>query len=341
MKNKTVVPANINPKYVTDDSMGTVLDVRSESLREVLRDAIDLQRSPAKARKLAARDAWVDESDPFYRPFDRQANLRDTAIPELLDDRGPDPGGYKAEARIVVRQFGVKDESEIDETRPRKVYLRVRGEQVEGTVEHIEGGAWSCVAGGKRYTAGSRDESLTLAVRDLNNDTKNLSDQALLEVSRLAHSGTVRGQENNVLLAIDRFVTAKTGVPLGDAYTQPRYLDVVNEAVNFCFLAASPTFSPGNDWLEYLQAYANGRPFTLALLTGAARDYLKDREASARDRMIFKDEQPEEKELTAADFDAMDDRALGNLMKSVNREHANLSKRSLYEAAVARARNQS
>jgi hypothetical protein len=341
MKNKQVVPANINPKYVTDDAMGTVLDVRSESLREVFRDAVDLQRkNPAKARKLAAVDPFVNVNDPFYQPFERQANLRDTAIPELLDD-GPDPGGYKAEARTVVRQFGVKDESEIDETRPRKVYLRVRGEQVEGTVEHIEGGAWSCVAGGKRYTAQSRDEALMLAVRDLNNDTKNVSDDELLRISRLAHSATIPEQRNNVIVAIDMYVRAKIGVPLADAYTQPRFLNVVNEATLFCFLAASPQFTAGSDFSEYAEAYANGRPFSIALLQGATQAYLKDRETAARDRMIFKDEQPQETELTAADFDEMDDKALGNLMKSVNREHANLSKRSLYEAAVARPRNQS
>jgi hypothetical protein len=342
MKPEKIAPDHINPAYITDDAMGTVLDVRSSSLREVFRDAIDRQRkNPAKARKLGARDPFLDPTDPFFRPFERQANLRETAIPELLDDDGPDPGGYKAEARAVVRQFGVKDENEIDDARPRTVYLRVRGEEVPGIIEHKEGSAWSCVAGGKRFSAATRDDVLMLAVRDLNHDTTNLSDQQLLEISRLAHSGTVPGLENNVLLAIDRFVTARIGVPLHIAYTQPRYLNVVNEAVNFCFLAASPTFSPGNDWLEYLGAYSNGRPHTLALLTGAAQEYLKERQTTARERMIFKDEQPEATQISAADLDGLDDSALQNLYRHVSRDHANMSKRSLVEAAIARARNQS
>jgi hypothetical protein len=320
MRIRKVIPEGINPKYVTDEAMGTLLDVRSESLREVLRDAIDLQRkNPAKARKAELHDPFYDPTDPFFRPFPRQANLRETVIPEMLT-------GADEEIRRVLREHGVQDQDEIDGSKPRQVFLRIGNQPLEAEIS-FTGNAWVCRAGGYKFLGSSRDEAMTLAASELNKQSRGLSDTDRLEIARLAASGANPGNGQAILQAISRYVEKMTGAKLQEAYVDPAHLPIVNEAVKFCWEQASPGFSAGPDWDGFLTSYAQGRPYTLAIVASAAQSYLKQRDDNQFNRVLNGSAGEWMEELrpappTPAELEDMDDAQIGNLMRSVGRERA-------------------
>jgi hypothetical protein len=322
VKNKKVVPDHINPAYVTDEAMGTLLDVRSESLREVLRDAIDQQRkNPAKARKVAMHDPFLDQpGDPFYKqPLPRQVNLRETVIPELLDVADE-------EIKRVLREHGVQDSDEIDQSKPSQVFVRVGDQSIEAEVFR-SGDVWMCRANGKKYVGDSRDDAMIRCSQALKQEARTLTESERLEIARLAASGANPGNGHAILQAISRYVEKMTGAKLQEAYVDPAHLPVVDEAVKFCWEQASPGFSAGPDWDGFLTSYAQGRPYTLAIVASAAQSYLKTRDDKAFDRTLNGSAREWMEELrpappTPLEMEDMSDEEIRDLMRSAGREAA-------------------
>jgi hypothetical protein len=188
-------------------------------------------------------------------------------------------------------------------------------------VENING-EWSVVANGKSFMGGTRDAALMLAARELNERKRELTDQERLEVSRIAQSNAA--YPGNILIAIDKYVTAKAGISMNVAYEDARYLDVLNEAVLFAWKAANSSFRPSPQFDAFVETFAGGRPLNLPMLDAARVAFERD----LRQETLLPLPEPEEDSAPSYDdLDSLGEKEFQQQFKDVVKERAKLIRR--------------
>jgi len=298
--------ASVKPFY-SDESMGTFIDTRGLPLTHLV------------------RNNTTEESflDPKFAPLadDRAGRLRNE-IPKFIKANSTD-----AEVRQVLREAGMEDEAGA----PGTVYIRANAEEVPVDVR-FKDGFWVASAGGKKYSAESRDDLLSAVVRGLNQDVRELSDAELREISILA-------QSVGFYPAVAKFVSLKTGMSSDEVLSDSALLDSRNarafdQAVAFCWLSIRADFSPGPDWSEFVSAYANDRHLSAALLDGCRVAYETRKQTMERESIFSQVDhgpvQPEEQPApTYEQLDAMDEEELQEQFKDVVKERAKLIRRGV------------
>lgn len=129
----------------------------------------------------------------------------------------------------------------------------------------------------------------------------------------------------------------RTGIPESEALSDENVLDhrkaqLWNEGVHFCWLMCNVDFAPGEDWSQFLAAYACGRHLSVGLLNGARVAYEIKRETLAKDSVPSQTDsapvQPE-KPPTYEQLDALSDESIAQEFRSVKRERAKQMGRTL------------
>lgn len=195
------------------------------------------------------------------------------------------------------------------------------GQEIALEIERDREGRWFTHYNGRKHVSDSRDALLSAISREINNNSKQLTQEDLREVSIVCNA-------KGFYAGVAAYASKVTGTPIAEVLSDDFILDsrnakLLNSAVSFCFLACNGSFSPGEDWDQFLAVYARGRAYSGALCEGAMREYLKQRDDAARQALLSVPEAAEP-ELTPEEFnfDTMDDAALAAQFQSVASDRA-------------------
>jgi hypothetical protein len=304
----------------TQDKLKKVADAEYEKFeRDALGWNLDMASFPTMRSR---RDKKQDETflDPRFAPLanDRPLRLR-RALTKFANENSRD-----REVAEVLKQGGVVDGSEGSEG---LVHFTVSetGRDIEIEIRRIDG-LWTGSVNGTTFRAPTRDEVLMAVSRSLNNNVRNLTDAQLRECSLLVNT-----PNGGFYRAIQKYVAWKASVPeenvLSDAMVlNPRMRRVYDEAVAFAWLSLRTDFVGGDDWPEFLAAYASGRAYSIQLLDGARQQYEKQLEATARETLLstVSAETEEQPAPSYRELDALGDDELAGQFRQVRKEHAKM-----------------
>src|SRR5580704_7384683 len=133
-----------------------------------------------------------------------------------------------------------------------------------------------------KFTAATRDglfPKITSAVNE--NTIRALTDSERLQVVRLAQSGNTNG-------AIARYLEFAIGVERASRYRSPEEMlgdpalaEVFDECSLLTWFAGRPNVQDSEEWSQFLDLYAGGRPYTHQLLDGAYTAFEKSQYTAA------------------------------------------------------------
>jgi hypothetical protein len=283
---------------------------------------LDMASFPSiKARQNKNAEAGSNFLDPRFAPLSDARPLRlPRALARFANDNHAD-----REVAEVLKRGGVVDGSEGGEG---LVHFTVSetGQDIEIEIRHIDG-LWTGLVNGTKFNAPTRDGLLSAISRSLNNNVRNLTDAQLRECSLLVNT-----PNGGFYRAIQKYVAWKANVPeedvLSDAMVlNPKLRRVFDEAVSFAWLSLRTDFVGGEDWPEFLAAYASGRAYSIQLLDGARQQYEKRHEEAARESLLSTvstdTTQAEEPQAPSyRELDALTDTELSQHFRDTRREYA-------------------
>jgi hypothetical protein len=304
---------------MTQEKMQAVRDAATETfLREAEGWQVDHPLTRKDAANAGSGSTFIDER---FAPLSDARPLR---LPRALAAFANE--NRDREVVDVLKRGGVVDGSEGTEG---LVHFTVSetGQDIEIEIRRVDG-LWTGSVNGSTFKAPTRDGLLSAISRSLNDGTHNLSDAQLRECSLLVNT-----PNGGFYRAIQKYVAWKAGVAEADVLSDamvlnPRMRRVYDEAVAFAWLSLRTDFVGGDDWPEFLAAYASGRAYSIQLLDGARQQYEKQREVAARETLLstVNDEvtQIEEQPPSYRELDALGDEELAGQFRQVRKEHAKM-----------------
>jgi len=307
--------------------MATIDDIREKAHQEFLKESAGLQVDTTGLPSIRDRhraDVKRKPEPKFAQPYSAGYTAKRNALPRALarmaneiSENARDP--YRDE---VIRSLGMSSGSEgigVSYFRESET-----GEEIAIEIQRTDDGNWCATYDGKRHVATERDTLLMGISRTINNNRHSLTDDQKREICLICTAN-----EDGFYRGVARYVSGITGIPESETMSDSALLDSRNasafdEAIAFCWLAIRPSFSPGDDWDEFVSQYARGRSLNIFVLDGARAAYEKRNEAAVRDAMLstLDAEQPEEPPPTYQQLDDLDADGLNALYHQTLRAHS-------------------
>lgn len=140
------------------------------------------------------------------------------------------------------------------------------------------------------------------------------------------NSATSEWQAEEIFVtAIKMYIKAASGPNDEATLADIRFLRLVNEAIRYCWGVVRMDFAPGPDWPDFLNKYANGRPYTVPMLDAARKAYENALEASRFTGMI--EHKAPEPAPTPDNIEDLDDEGVAALYRGVAKTMARQSRR--------------